>query len=280
MTAEKAATDGHRIASGDSRLDDKVAIVSGAGSYGGSGVGNGAATAILFARHGASVTLVDKEIEWADATKEIIEEEGGEAISVQADVTDPNDCRAVVERTVEKFDTLDVLHNNVGGGPMGNVVETDDEAWQQSINLNLMSMIYMCQHAIPSMMESGGGSIINISSIAARRPGFDFLPYTVTKTAVEGITRGMAMDHAQDNIRVNCVMPGPIWTPRVASDCDEDERQLRRDSTPIPKEGEPWDVGWAATFLASDEAKWVTGVTLPVDGGVLLTRGGDRPDMF
>lgn len=256
------------------RLQGKVAIVSGAGTYGGTGVGNGAATAILFARHGANVALVDKELDWADATKATIEDEeaSGEAISIQADVTDPDDCRAAVERTRDAFGGLDVLHNNVGRGFMENVVDASDETWQQSTDLNLMSMIYMCRHAVAHMRETGGGSVINISSVTARRPkvGDSSLPYTVHKTGVVGLTRGLALDHAADNVRVNCIMPGLIWTPRVAS-TREDERQMRRESTPIPKEGEPWDIGQAAVFLASDEAAFITGVTLPVDGGYLLT---------
>lgn len=280
MSEEKATTDSPRPTDGAFRLDDEVAIVSGAGTYGGSGVGNGAAAAILLARRGARVVLVDRELEHAEATREKIQADGGEAVALQADVTDPDDCRTIVEETAEEFGQLDILHNNVGGGPRDNVVDADDETWQRSIALNLMSAIYMCRYSVPHMRESGGGSITCTSSLQARRPAYDYLPYTVTKTALEGLTRGTAIDHAKDNIRVNCIMPGPIWTPKVASSRDEEERRLRRESVPLPKEGEPWDVGWAVVFLASDEAAWITGQTLPVDGGALLTRGGDRPGEF
>jgi len=156
MSEERTTTESRESIDGMFRLDDKVAVVSGAGTHGGSGVGNGAATAILFARRGASVILVDKEIEWADATREIIQEEGGEAITVQADVTDPDDCRAVVERVVEQYGSIDVLHNNVGGGPKGNIVDADSEDWQRNFELNLLSIANVCRHVIPEMMENGG----------------------------------------------------------------------------------------------------------------------------
>lgn len=280
MTADDTSAESSGRAGTGAWLDGDVAIVSGAGTYGGSGIGNGAATAILFAEQGATVALVDKEVDWADDTKERIEEAGGEAISLRADVTDPADCRDAVDRTVKEFGSVDILHNNVGGGPMENVVDADDAAWRQSIDLNLMSVVNMSRYAIPHMIDGGGGSIVNVSSVSAMRPGLNFTPYTTTNSAVMGLTRAMAIDHARDNVRVNCVMPGPIWTPKVASSRSEAERRRRRESVPVPREGEPWDVGWAATYLASDMAGWVTGVTLPVDGGVLLTRGGNRSDMF
>lgn len=262
------------------RMDGRVAVVSGAGTFGGEGVGNGAATARLLADRGASVVLVDREVEWAAATREAIEGDEGDAIAVEADVTDPAACEAVVERAADEFGRLDVVHSNVGGGPRDNVVDATDEDWRGSIALNLMSVINMCRHAVPIMAEDGGGAIVTTASTQARRPGFDYLPYVTTKAAVEGITRGLAMDHAAAGIRANCVVPGPIWTPRIASTRDEEDRRVRRESVPIPREGEPWDVGQAAAFLASDAAGWITGVSLPVDGGLLLTRAGDRPGIF
>ncbi len=254
------------------RLSDKVAIVSGAGTFGGSGVGNGAATAIVFARHGARVMLVDSVVEWADATRAIIAQEGGEAIAAVADATNPADCKAVVDETVERFGGLHILHNNVGGGAaMGSVVDATPEDWLQSASVNLMSVINMCRYAIPHMQAGGGGSIINVSSVTALRPKpfKSSAPYTVNKSAVVGLTKAMALDHAADNIRVNCIMPGLIWTPRVAS--GSAMRDMRSASTPLPVEGEGWDIGLAALYLAGDEARFVTGVTLPVDGGFLLT---------
>ena len=135
-----------------------------------------------------------------------------------------------------------------------------------------MSMINMGRYAIPRMISSGGGSIINVSSVSALRPkaGKSSAPYTVNKAAVVGLTQAMALDHARDHIRVNCIMPGLIWTPKLAH-AAADARESRQVSTPLPVEGESWDIGWAAVFLASDEAKFVTGIVLPVDGGFLLT---------
>ena len=202
------------------RLSDKVAIVSGAGTFGGSGVGNGAAAAILFARNGAKVALLDAVGEWAEATAQIISEEGGDAIPIAADATNPDDCQRAVAATVERFGGLHILHNNVGGGGGGgNVVEATDEDWFRSASVNLMSMVNTCRHAIPHMKAAGGGSIINISSVTALRPkpGRSSAQYTVNKSAVVGLTRALALDHAEDNIRVNCIMPGLMWTPRLAS---------------------------------------------------------------
>ena len=255
------------------RLQGKVAVVSGAGTFGGSGVGNGAAAAILFARAGAHLVLVDAEAQWADATRAIIEEEGGQAITAAADVTNPDDCQKAIEHAVERFGGIDILHNNVGGGSSrGSVVEATEETWHHSMSVNVMSMINMSRYAIPHMKAGGGGSIINISSVTALRPkaGNSSAPYTVNKSAVVGLTSAMALDHAGDNIRVNCIMPGLMWTPRVAQS-PAGAREIRQSSTPLPVEGQGWDIGYAALFLASDEARFVTGVTLPVDGGFLLT---------
>ena len=254
------------------RLEGKVAVVSGAGTYGGKGVGNGAATAIVFARQGARVVLVDAEEKWAEATKAIIEDEGGEAITATADVTNSEECQQAINMAVESFGGIQILHNNVGGGARGSVVEATEETWARSISVNLMSMINMSRCAIPHMIAGGGGSIIHVSSVSALRPkaGDSSAPYTVNKSAVVGLTSAMALDHAKDNVRVNCIMPGLMWTPRLAYG-SADARETRRTSTPLPVEGQGWDIGWAALYLASDEARFVTGIVLPVDGGFLLT---------
>ena len=254
------------------RLSGRVAIVSGAGTYGGSGVGNGAAAAIVFAREGAKVVLVDAVQEWADATRAIIEDEGGEAMTAVADVTSSEDCLSVIDATIDRFGCLHILHNNVGGGGLAGVVDGNEEDWHRSASINVMSIINMCRFAVPQMKDSGGGSIINVSSVTALRPKarFSSASYTVNKSAVVGLTKAMAVDHAGDNIRVNCIMPGLMWTPRVASG-STDMRETRRTSTPLPIEGQSWDIGWAALYLASEEARFVTGIVLPVDGGFLLT---------
>ena len=253
------------------RLSGKVAIVSGAGTYGGSGVGNGAATAIVFAREGAKVVLVDAVQEWAEATRAIIEDEGGEAMTAVADVTNSEECRSVIDAALDRFGGLHILHNNVGGGGFGGVVDATEEDWLRSASINLMSIINMSRFAVPHM-KSGGGSIVNVSSVSALRPKtrVSSATYTVNKSAVVGLTRAMAIDHAADNIRVNCIMPGLMWTPRVASG-STDMRETRQTSTPLPVEGQSWDIGWAALYLASEEARFVTGIVLPVDGGFLLT---------
>ena len=151
-------------------------------------------------------------------------------------------------------------------------MDATEEDWLRSASINLMSVINMSRYAVPQMMSGGGGSIINVSSVTALRPKTrsSSAPYTVNKSAVVGLTRAMAVDHAADNIRVNCIMPGLMWTPRVASG-STGMRETRRTSTPLPVEGQSWDIGWAALYLASDEARFVTGIVLPVDGGFLLT---------
>lgn len=259
------------IPNSNNRLEDKVAIVSGAGTHGGEGIGNGAAAAILFASEGAKVTIVDQEASWGETTKKIIEDIGGEAIVVEADVSNSEDCYRTVEKTVSEFNELHILHNNVGVGTMGSVIDADNDTWDQSFCINLKSMVDLSRYSIPYMQEAGNGSIINISSVSALRPkmGDSSAPYTTTKSAVIGLTRAMAIDHADHDIRVNCILPGLIWTPRIANHSPND-REMRQNSTPLSKEGQPWDIGWAAVFLASDEAEFITGVNLPVDGGFLL----------
>lgn len=254
-------------------LTGKVAIVSGAGTYGGGGVGNGAAAAILFAIHGAEVCLVDKNIEWTEDIESVIREQGGTSISIQADVTKEDGCKKVVEETVSEFSKVDILHNNVGGGPLKDVTEATIEDWQRSIDTNLMSAVHMCRHTVPEMASSGGGSIINVSSVTALRPkrGSSSALYTATKAGLIGLTRSLAIDHAPDRIRVNSIMPGLIWTPKIEEMFSTEERLERQESTPLPKEGNPWDVGQAAFFFASDLSRFITGVNLPVDGGFLLT---------
>ncbi len=251
------------------RLEGKVAIVSGAGSSG-PGIGNGKATAILFAREGASVLLVDREADRAQETQKVIQEEGGESAVFEADVTDEEQAKKVVESAVERYGRLDILHNNVGIGMRGSVLEVVEEDWDRVMAVNLKSMVFCSKYAIPEMMETSGGSIINVSSVAGMR-GHGLVAYSASKGGVIAMTRTMAVQHAKDNIRVNCIAPGPVYTPMVAGDMTEELRELRRTSVPLMIEGEAWDVAWAAVYLASDEARWVTGVLLPVDGGLTAT---------
>ncbi len=251
------------------RLAGKVAIVAGAGSSG-PGVGNGKAAAILFAREGASVLLVDNELERARETQAAIEAEGGAASSIAADVTSAADCQAIARTAVERYGRLDILHNNVGVSTRASVTEVTEAQWDHIMSVNVKSIVLASKYAIPEMIKSGGGSIINISSIAGLRANSS-APYTASKAAVVGLTRSMAADHGPDGVRVNCIAPGLIYSPMVAPRMDDNLRQIRKNAAPLRTEGAAWDVAWAAVFLASDEARWITGVVLPVDAGLLVT---------
>ncbi|MGB2878251.1 MAG: SDR family NAD(P)-dependent oxidoreductase [Dehalococcoidales bacterium] len=252
------------------RLEGKVAIVTGAGSRG-PGIGNGKATAILFAREGAKVMLIDRFPERVQETADIISSEGGEASVSTADVTKLEDCKIIIETVVERYGRLDILHNNVGVESKGTVVDMDLAEWDTVINVNLKSMVLTSRFAIPQMIKGGGGAIINISSLSALRPR-GFTAYSAAKGGVISLTRAMAETHAKDNVRVNCIIPGAVFTPMVAESITNEIRERRILATPLQTEGTAWDVAWAAVYLASDEARWITGIGLPVDGGMLLTR--------
>lgn len=251
------------------RLAGKTAIVTGAGSSG-EGVGNGKAAAILFAREGARVLLADRDLDRANETLALIEEEGGEAFAIAADVANAADCEAMVRAAAERYGRLDVLHNNVGISTRADVTEVTEEQWDHIMAVNVKSIVLASRCAIPEMKKSGGGAIINVSSIAGLRANSS-APYTTSKAAVIGLTKSMAGDHGRDGIRVNCIAPGLVYTPMVAPRMDDDLRRVRMEAAPLGTEGTAWDVAWAAVYLASDEARWVTGVTLPVDAGLLTT---------
>src|SRR5438270_16346 len=252
----------------EDRLKGKVAIVTGAGSRA-EGIGNGRATAVIFARHGASVTLVDTVAQWAEETRRLIEAECGVCQIVEGDVSDPASCRDIVARTVEAWGRLDILVNNVGlAGPRGKATEVEVEAWDSAMRVNVASMMLMAKYAIPEMINSGGGSIINLSSVAGLQGGHPSLLYPTSKAAIVGLTRAMAAHHGRDGIRVNCIAPGTVYTPMVAARGMTPElRQARRERTLLGTEGTGWDIGYGALYLASDESRWVTGITLPIDGG-------------
>ena len=256
------------------RLAGKTAIVTGAGSRA-EGIGNGRATAILFAREGADILLVDRDESAVQATLDMIRAEGNDAAIAIADVTATEDCARIVADAVSRYGKLDILHNNVGIGGRGTVEQISEVEWDHVQRVNVTSMMLTCKHAIPALRENGGGAIINVSSIAALRPR-GLTAYSVSKAAVATLTQALAVDHGRDHIRANCIMPGPVYTPMVYSTGMSDElRERRKNASLLKQEGEPWDIGWAAVFLASDEAKYVTGVILPVDGGVTV-RGPDR----
>ena len=256
------------------RLAGKAAIVTGAGSRA-PGIGNGRAAAILFAREGASVLLVDKDEDAARATRELIREDGFDAEVLAADVTSAEDCRAMAAAAVQRFGKLDILHNNVGIGSRGTVEQISEEEWDNVMRVNVTSMMLAAKAAVPAMREAGGGAIVNVSSIAALRPR-GLTAYSVSKGAVATLTQALAVDHGPDGIRANCILPGPVYTPMVyAAGMSDELRERRRMASLLQIEGEPWDIAWAAVYLASDEAKYVTGLIMPVDGGVTV-RGPSR----
>jgi NAD(P)-dependent dehydrogenase (short-subunit alcohol dehydrogenase family) len=260
----------------DLGLRGKVAIVTGGGAAG-DGIGNGRATAILLARAGARVVVVDRKRELAERTAEMIAAEGGEAKGVEADVTDETHCRVLAERTVERFGRLDLLDNNVGIGSRNSVVDEPAETWRRVMQVNVESMFLVSKYAIPAMIASGdGGAIVNVSSISALRPQ-GLTTYTVSKGAVIALTKAMAVDHGKDGIRVNCVAPGPVYTPMVGAGgaMTDAVRDTRRRASVLGIEGTGWDVGQAVRFLLSDQARYITGQVLVVDGGTTL-RGPER----
>lgn len=254
------------------RLVGKVAIVTGAGS-GSEGVGIGQAIAVLLAREGAKVLIVDVDEARASRTVAMIEDEDGEAFDHVTDVTSSEQCSDAVEVAVRKFGGLHVLINNVGVSGEGSVVDVTEQHYQHVLDVNLKSMVLMAKHAIPVMIRSGGGSIVNLSSIVGMRAGAfgAAIPYAVSKGGVIALTSAMAVDHGTDGVRVNCIAPGHVYTAMVADRVDERLRDLRRRAGPLQTEGMAWDVAYAALFLASDEARWISGVTLPVDAGLLAT---------
>ena len=262
-------TEDFTVAERRPRLEGKVAIVTGAGSSG-PGVGNGRATATLFAREGAKVLLTDLDEDRARETLELIEAEGGVASTIQSDATNADDCQRMVAACMERYGRLDILDNNVGISHRGTVVEIEEAAWDRVMAINVKSIVLASKFAIPEMMKTGGGSIINISSIAGLR-AHSSTPYTASKAAVIGLTISMAADHGPDGIRTNCIAPGLVYTPMVAPRMDDDLRQVRSSAAPLRTEGTAWDIGNAALFLASDEARWINGVILPVDAGLVAT---------
>lgn len=256
-------------------LRGKVALVSGGGAAG-DGIGNGRATAILLARAGARVFVADRKLELAQRTVEMIEAEGGEAAAAAANVIVESECRELIERVVDRFGRLDLLDNNVGIGSRGSVVDEPAESWRRVMQVNVESMFLVSKFAIPAMVASGGGgAIVNVASISALRPR-GLTSYSVSKGAVIALTKAMAVDHGPQGIRVNCVAPGPVFTPMVFGPGMSDAaREQRKKASLLGIEGTGWDVGNAVRFLLSDQARYITGQVLVVDGGVTL-RGPER----
>jgi len=250
------------------RLENKIAIVTGAGSRG-PGLGNGKATAILFAREGARVLCVDQVKDRAEETVGLIRAEGGEAIAHAADVTRPAECGAAVKTAVERWGGLDILHNNVGIESRQMLVDLSESEWDRVMDVDLKSMFLATQAAVPALERRGGGAVTCVSSVAAMRGAWG-TAYAAAKAGVLGFVVTVANQLAPKAIRVNAIAPGTVWTPMV-EDLGPEMRERRRKAIPLGVEGTAWDVGWAAVYLASDEARWVTGQTLVVDGGLTIT---------
>ncbi len=258
------------------RLKDKVAIVTGAGSVG-PGWGNGKAIAVLFARQGARIFAVDIKLAAAEETKAIIDREGGQCTVHQADVTQSKEVLAFMERCVQAYGRIDILVNNVGIVEPGGPVEISEENWDRLIDINLKSMFLTCKYCLPVMEKQGGGVIVNTSSIAALRfLGYPSVSYNASKGAINQLTQNVAIQYATKGIRANCVLPGFMNTPMIReplkktyADGDIEKMiEIRNQQCPTKKMGDAWDVAYAALFLASDEAKYITGTGIVVDGGL------------
>ncbi len=256
------------------RLENKIAIVVGGGQTPGATIGNGRATALRFAQEGASVLVVDKRMDSAEETVAKIEAEGGRASAFAADVTIEEQCEALVSACVERYERIDVLHNNVGiGTGDGGPTKMRVEVWDKIFDTNLKSIMMICKHALPILRGQGSGAITNISSIAAVC-SVGIVAYKTSKAALNAFTQSLATGNARYGIRANVIMPGLMNTPmaiegNVAAGHDREELIARRNaSVPLGGQmGTAWDVANAALFLASDEAKFITGVCLAVDGG-------------
>ncbi|MDD7973117.1 SDR family NAD(P)-dependent oxidoreductase [Roseinatronobacter alkalisoli] len=260
------------------RLTGKVAIITGAGQQPGATPGNGRATAIRFAQEGATCVLVDVNAGWAHETRAMLDSD--DAIVIAADVTDEAACQGIMQQTLDQFGRIDVLHSNVGMSKGDRATpDLDTETWDRLMTLNLKSMFMLCKAALPTMRAQGSGSIITISSTASKamRPT---VAYKTSKGAINTFTQHVAAENARHGVRANVILPGLINTPMAIerraqeSGRPREDIQAERDAlVPMGYMGDAWDVANAAVFLASDEAKYITGVLLPVDGGLLLKRG-------
>ncbi len=263
------------------RLEGKVAIVTGAGQTPGETMGNGRATALLFAREGARVLLVDRHLNSAKETLELIDKEGLAGTVFEADVTSEKDCIAMVGACIKEYGQIDILQNNVGiGFRDAGITRLEEEDWNLIMDVNLKSMFLTCKHAVPHMRERGKGVIINISSVAAIA-STGMVAYKTSKAGVMALTQNAAMANARYGIRANCILPGLMNTPMAIEGYSSSLGQPRekvvadRDAR-VPlnqKMGTAWDVAYASLFLASEEAKFITGVNLPVDGGQSIRIG-------
>lgn len=258
------------------RLKDKIAIVIGAGQQPGDTMGNGRAVAIRFAQEGATCLLVDVNEDWANDTLKMVEAEGGKGSVLAADITNEADCKAIADTCVERYGRIDILHNNVGRSK-GDAPTPDIDAdmWDELMAMNLKGMVLTCKHVLPVMRKQKSGNIINVSSVLSLSIGLG-VTYKTSKGAVNTLTQHMAIENAPYGIRANAILPGLMDTPmaivRRAEERGVDPDVVRRErdaQVPLGTMGTAWDVAHAAVYLASDEAAYVSGVLLPVDGGFL-----------
>lgn len=256
-------------------MKDKVVIVSGAGSSG-PGWSNGNAAATLYAREGAKVLALDSRLDAAEETRALIESEGGTCLALRADASVSADLKQAVDACMAHFGRIDVLHNNVGIVEVGGPVETSEDRWDHVIAVNQTSVFLACKHVLPHMIERQSGAIVNIGSVASLRwIGFPYLAYSAAKAAIVAMTSNIAVQYAAQGIRANCVLPGFMNTPLIRGPLlktyggNIDSMLEQRDKqVPTGKMGDAWDTAFAALYLASDEARYVTGIQLTVDGGL------------
>ncbi len=268
------------------RLKDKTAVIIGAGQAPGASeaIGNGRATALLFAREGAKIFCVDRNLNTAEETASLVKSEGGEALAATADVTDEDAISAAIKGCADKWGRIDILHNNVGisveGGdaPLGNVTT---KAFERIMDVNLLGTMLTCKHVLPIMRAQRGGAIVNISSASSYWTGHPTVLYPASKMAMISFTRQLAIQNADCGVRANSILPGLMDTPMAVDRRVEALGRTREDiaaerDSRVPllgKMGTGWDVAHAALFLASDDAKFITGIEMPVDGGSLARVG-------
>jgi NAD(P)-dependent dehydrogenase (short-subunit alcohol dehydrogenase family) len=263
------------------RLDGKIAIIAGAGQTPGETIGNGRATALLFAREGAQLLLVDRRTDSAEETAELVRKEGGTCEIFTGDITDEETDRAIAAAALDRFGRIDILHNNVGiGAGDAGPTSLTEESWHRIMDVNLTGPWLLCKHVLAPMREQQSGVITNISSVAAIA-STPMLAYKVSKAGLNALTQALAGSNARYGVRVNAIMPGLMDTPMAiegyAAIRNVSRDQVRSDrARQVPlqhKQGSGWDTAHAALFLASDEAQYITGVLLPVDGGLHIKVG-------
>ena len=261
------------IAAKEGSLAGRVALVFGAGSSG-PGWGNGKATAVTFARAGATVIAIDIQADAAEETRALIAAEGGHAEARVCDVTRSVQVQALVDDVAARHGRIDVLHSNVGITVMGGVLEESEESFKRVLDINLTSAFLTCKHVLPHMLARGKGAIVNVSSLASIRYSYPYVSYQASKAGLNQLTQAVALQYAKQGIRANAILPGMIDTPliyrQIAGQYDSAEamRAARNAKTPMGRQGTAWDIANAALFLASDAADYITGVCLPVDGGL------------